>query len=202
MGNFLKSRFCLRNVLILLMPCILYSGVSSASADNLPFRPPESPDNLPATALIETEKGPFEIEFYRKEAPITVAGFVYLTNMRYYENLTFHRVVPDYIVQGGDPKGTGTGGPGWTLPPEFSNIKHTKGTVGMARFPGMFNPERRSNGSQFYITLSRSEHLDGLYTIFARVISGIDVVEHLKEGDRILRVSLPKFAESNSAVER
>jgi peptidyl-prolyl cis-trans isomerase B (cyclophilin B) len=96
------------------------------------------------------------------------------------------------VIQGGDPEGTGKGGPNYTIPPEFTNIKHRKGTIGMSRLPGERNPERHSNGSQFYICLTDAPHLDGLYTVFAEVINGLEVVEQLRAGDKIIRIRLPK----------
>lgn len=160
--------------------------------DKLPF--PVSTDyrDLPTTALIETNKGPIEIRFYRNEAPITVKNFEYLGLKNYYKDLTFHRHLPGFVIQGGDPKGDGSGGPGYSLPPEFSKIPHMRGTVGMARFDDEVNVERRSNGSQFYICFDESPHLDGLYTVFAEVISGIENAEDLRPGDKITGVRFPK----------
>ncbi|MCC6221130.1 MAG: peptidylprolyl isomerase [Deltaproteobacteria bacterium] len=133
-----------------------------------------------------------EIEFYREEAPITVRNFEYLGKKRFYENLTFHRYVPDFVIQGGDPQGNGKGGPGYGLPPEHSSVlKHRRGTLGMARLPSEVNPERLSNGSQFYICFSLAPHLDGLYTVFAQVISGMENAEKLRQGDKILEVQFP-----------
>ncbi len=164
----------------------------AAAEDKLPFGTNVESGTLPPTALIETEKGAFEIVFFVEQAPITVRNFEYLSKKGFYNNVKFHRYMPGFVIQGGDPLGTGKGGPGYALPPEYSVLKHVKGTVGMARLPGEVNPERKSNGSQFYITLAPSPHLDGHYTIFAQVIRGMDVVEMLREGDRIIRVRLPR----------
>jgi len=166
--------------------------VSVAQAENLPFPIPSDPRQLPESALIETTKGPIEIEFYREVAPITVSNFVWLAKKGFYDKIFFHLYKPNFIVQGGDPRGTGEGGPGYTLPAEFSNLKHELGTVGMAKKHNQVNPERRSNGSQFYISLNRSKHLDGLYTVFGRVINGIENALRLRRGDRIISVRLPK----------
>ncbi|MCB0358109.1 MAG: peptidylprolyl isomerase [Bdellovibrionales bacterium] len=180
---------------MVLLACVLL-GLPSASAtaqeSKLPFRPVRNPAELPATALVETSKGPFEIEFYREEAPVTVQNFVHLAKSGFYNGLTFHRYVPGFVIQGGDPKGDGSGGPGYTIPGEYSNLEHRRGTVAMARHSAQVNPERRSNGSQFYISLRRAAHLDGLYAVFARVINGMDVVEELRPSDKILRVMLPR----------
>jgi cyclophilin family peptidyl-prolyl cis-trans isomerase len=167
-------------------------GKSPPDKNKLPFRVPGNPGELPATALIETSRGSFEIEFFRHEAPAAVRNFEYLAEKNYYRNVAFHRYVPGYLIQGGDPTGTGRGGPGYRLPPEFSKLKHLPGTVGMARLPDPVNPERLSNGSQFYIMFTAAPHLDGLYTVFARVIQGMDVVGKLRDGDTIRVVRLPR----------
>ena len=159
----------------------------------LPFSTPVEISSLPTSALIETTKGAFEVEFYREEAPISVRNFVYLGKKGFYENLIFHRFVPGFILQGGDPMGIGkSGGPNYSLPGEFSEIKHEFGTIGMSRLASEVNPERRSNGSQFYITLGRAKHLDGLYSVFAKVISGARVVEQLRQNDKIISIKFPR----------
>ena len=177
--------------LVLLLAAPLLSLVTPAGAQKLPFSPPKSAKELPAGAEIETSKGKFEIEFYRNIAPVTIRGFEYLAKKGFYKNLTFHRFEPSFVIQGGDPTGTGKGGPGYRLPPEFSNaVRHIRGSVGMARISDYGNPERLSNGSQFYITLNEAKHLDGLYTLFARVVRGMEVVDRLRKGDSIVNVSL------------
>lgn len=168
---------------------VLFSGV--AFAQKLPFPEPTDPSTLPKSALIETTQGPVEIEFFREQAPITVRNFEYLGKKKFYEGLKFHRYVPGFAIQGGDPKGTGKGGPGYFLPPEHSDLKHVRGSVGMARLPNQANPERLSNGSQFYICLTEARHLNGLYTLFGRVIRGMENVDRLRAGDKILRVYFP-----------
>jgi peptidyl-prolyl cis-trans isomerase B (cyclophilin B) len=165
---------------------------AGAQQGKLPFSTPRNYQALPESAMVETTKGKFIIEFYREQAPVTVRNFEYLGKKRFYENLTFHRYIPNFVLQGGDPKGNGKGGPGYSLPPEFSEINHAEGTLGMAMLPAKVNPERLSNGSQFYITLADSPHLDGLYTVFGKVVEGMDVVSRLRAGDRILHVYFPK----------
>lgn len=168
---------------------LLAPSLATAQEEKLPFPVPADPRTLPKTALIETSKGPIEIEFYREEAPVTVRNFEYLGRKNFYNNLTFHRYREGFVIQGGDPKGNGEGGPGYLLPPEHSNeLRHTRGTVGMARLPNEVNPERYSNGSQFYIVFQRAPHLDGLYTVFAQVINGIENAEKLRPGDKILGI--------------
>jgi len=161
---------------ILVTFLLLAPRVASGDDFKLPFSHPEDYRSLPQTALIETTKGPVEIGFYRKKAPVTVKNFEYLAKKGFYKELSFHLYMEDFIIQGGDPQGTGKGGPGHTLPPELSQVPHLEGTIGMAKKPNPVNPERRSNGSQFYICLNRAKHLDGLYTVFAKVINGIENV--------------------------
>lgn len=176
-----------------LLVFILVPQLALAQVPQVPFELPVNPAVLPETALVLTSKGDFVIEFFRSEAPITVRNFVYLTEKQFYEGLTFHKYHPGFIVQGGDPLGNGKGGPGWTLPAEFSaNLKHRSGTIGVPRIPSVANPRRESNGSQFYITLGKHPHLDGFYTVFAKVKTGMENVRKLREGDKIIKVKLPK----------
>lgn len=167
-------------------------AMADEGEDKLPFAPPSSPSELPEAMLIETEKGSFEVLFYREQAPISIRAFEFLGRKGFYDNLTFHRYIEKFVIQGGDPLGNGKGGPGFTLPPEVSELKHVRGTVGMARKPGEVNPERRSNGSQFYICLTEAPHLDGLYTVIGRVVQGMEVVDELRAGDKIVRVRFAK----------
>lgn len=132
---------------------------------------------------IDTAYGPIEIEFYPKEAPKTVARITELAQKGFYNGLTFHRVVPGFVAQGGDPKGTGTGGSGQNLPAEFNSHKHVEGTVAMAR---AMDPN--SADSQFYIALAAIPHLDGQYTIFGQVTKGMDAVKKIKIGDKMTKV--------------
>lgn len=136
--------------------------------------------------IIQTNKGAMMIELFSSIAPKTAENFIKLIDTHFYDGLTFHRYVPGFVIQGGDPTGTGRGGPGYTLPAEISNKKHILGTVAMARLPDSVNPEKRSSGSQFYICLAPQPHLDGNYTIFGQVVEGIDVVMNLRKGDRML----------------
>jgi len=143
------------------------------------------------TAEIVTEKGSVIIELYKEEAPKTVANFIKLSKSGFYDGLTFHRVVPDFVAQGGDPQGTGAGGPGYTLPAEISpNLKHVEGAVAMARLPDSANPQRRSSGSQFYICLKDVFFLDGQYTVFGQVREGMAVVKQIAVGDRIKKIKI------------
>lgn len=146
--------------------------------------PAERIENKQAT--IKTAKGDIVIEFFPDVAPITVSNFVYLAEGGYYDGLTFHRVEKSpspFVIQGGDPLGNGTGGPGYNIPAEFNDIKHDRGVVAMAR---AMDPD--SAGSQFYITLGPAYFLDNNYTVFGRVISGMEVVDQIAVGDVMTQI--------------
>ena len=138
------------------------------------------------TATIVLDKGgEIRLEFYPVDAPKTVENFVTLAKKGFYDGLSFHRVVPDFVVQGGCPQGTGTGGPGYTLKAEFNKQKHVRGTLAMARSQ---HPD--SAGSQFYICYGPTPHLDGNYTVFGRVVSGMEHVDRIRQGDRMKSVTI------------
>ncbi|MBF0281439.1 MAG: peptidylprolyl isomerase [Zetaproteobacteria bacterium] len=134
---------------------------------------------------IETEYGKVMIELYPDVAPNTVANFKTLAGIGFYDGLKFHRVIAGFMAQGGDPDGNGTGGPGYKVKAEFSQQKHIRGTVAMARSA---NPD--SAGSQFYICFEPQPHLDGQYTVFGQVIDGMDVVDQIKVGTLMTKVSV------------
>jgi peptidyl-prolyl cis-trans isomerase B (cyclophilin B) len=137
-------------------------------------------------AVITMEKGgDIQIELYPEDAPKTVESFVTLSKKGFYNGLTFHRVEPGFVVQGGDPKGNGTGGPGYTLKAEFNKRKHVRGTVAMARSQ---SPD--SAGSQFYICFAPAPFLDGQYTVFGQVTKGMDVVDKIKVGDKMKTIKI------------
>jgi len=127
------------------------------------------------TAVLETNFGTIKFKFYSKEAPETSRNFIKLARSGFYNNLIFHRVLSGALIQGGDPNVDGSGGPGWTMNAEFSKLKHTKGTVAMARLPSDIN----SAGSQFYICVIPLPVLDGQYTIFGQVTEGQEVVDKI-----------------------
>ena len=150
----------------------------------------EGQQRMHPVAVITMEKGgEIRIELYPEDAPKTVESFVTLTKKGFYDGLKFHRIVPGFVAQGGDPKGDGTGGPGYTLKAEFNKRKHVRGTVAMARSQ---HPD--SAGSQFYISFAPAPHLDNDYTVFGQVTSGMDVVDSLQQGDKIrsARIEEPK----------
>ena len=138
------------------------------------------------TGVITLEKGgEIRMEFYPADAPKTVENFVTLAKKGFYNGLTFHRVVPDFVVQGGCPKGNGTGGPGYQVKAEFNKQKHLRGTVAMAR-----SQDPDSAGCQFYICYGATPHLDGQYTVFGKVVAGMELVDRIKQGDRMTSVAI------------
>jgi len=140
-------------------------------------------------ATISTAKGDIVVQLDASAAPLTVNNFVFLSRAGFYDNLTFHRVEPDFVIQGGDPTGTGAGGPGYTIPAEIQ-LPHVEGAIAMARKGDNVNPERASSGSQFYITLKATPFLDGAYTAFGHVIEGMDVVRSIAVGDVIEAITI------------
>jgi len=135
--------------------------------------------------IIETDRGKLTLELYPDVAPRTVTRFVELVKKGFYNGLTFHRVVPKFLIQGGDPAGNGMGGSGLPIPAEFNEKKHGAGTVGMAR---LRDPD--SADSQFYICLEPQPFLDGKYTVFGQVVDGLDVLPKIQEGDVMRKVTL------------
>jgi peptidyl-prolyl cis-trans isomerase B (cyclophilin B) len=137
-------------------------------------------------AQIETERGLIELELYPQNAPKTVNNFVFLAGEGFYDGVTFHRVISNFMIQGGDPTGTGTGGPGYRFEDEVKGnpLKHETGVISMA------NAGPNTNGSQFFITHSPQPHLDGKHTVFGKVLRGQDVVDAIRQGDRILKVKI------------
>ncbi|HTL39746.1 MAG TPA: peptidylprolyl isomerase [Methylomirabilota bacterium] len=158
------------------MPQQPMDQTTQPSTNNSGDSAPVAQDSYLAT--IDTSLGSFEVTLDHKAAPKTVENFVKLANQGFYNNLTFHRIVAGFMIQGGDPKGDGTGGPGYTIPAEIG-LKHTKGAIAMARLSDAVNPEKASSGSQFYVTLDATPFLDGQYTVFGYVTSGMDVVEKI-----------------------
>ncbi len=135
-------------------------------------------------AIIETDKGDIVLELFENDAPNTVANFVKLINKGYYNGLTFHRVIPNFMIQGGCPVGNGTGGPGYTIKCEINPRKHLTGTLSMA------HAGKDTGGSQFFITHSPQPHLDGVHTVFGQVIEGMDVVNAIRQGDVMKQVKV------------
>lgn len=137
-------------------------------------------------AIIETAKGNIELELFEKDAPNTVANFEKLAKEGYYDGLTFHRVLPNFVIQGGCPRGDGTGGPGYTIKCETQNNPNKHGTGALS----MAHAGKDTGGSQFFITHSPQPHLDGVHTVFGKVLKGQNVVDAIKQGDVMEKVTV------------
>ena len=146
------------------------------------------------TAIIETAKGNITLELFAKDVPVTVNNFVFLAREGFYDNCTFHRVMPGFMAQGGDPTGTGMGTPGYRFADEFSEHTHVAGALSMA------NSGSNTNGCQFFICYTAQHHLDGVHSVFGQLTSGMDVLESLTprdpskypnyKGDTIIRITI------------
>ncbi|MFH1466918.1 MAG: peptidylprolyl isomerase [Pseudomonadota bacterium] len=184
-------------------PDLAMRTAAGALAGFLSLPPPgePSPPSLPAwtafedllDARVQTERGEFVIAFHPEEAPYTVWRWVQFAEAGYFDGLSFHRVVPDFVVQGGDPRGDGYGGPGFALPDEFSPLPFQTGSVGMATG----GPD--TAGSQWFVTLSPQPHLTGDYTELGEVVQGLDVLRRLRQGDRITGVLIERRPSTASA---
>jgi peptidyl-prolyl cis-trans isomerase B (cyclophilin B) len=139
-------------------------------------------------AIIKTEKGDMTVQFYDKDAPGHVANFIKLAKSGFYDGTVFHRVIPDFVIQGGDPTGTGAGGPGYTIDCELDgeNQYHDRGVLSMA------HRGRNTGGSQFFICHSRNNtaHLDRNHTCFGKVVENVDVIDDIRQGDKILSIEV------------
>ena len=156
-----------------------------------PAEPKKGSKPVKQTAVITMEKGgEIVIDFYPADAPKTVENFVKLAKKGFYDGVVFHRREENFVIQGGDPKGNGTGGPGYTIPAEFNKQKHVRGAVAMAR-----TQDPNSAGSQFYICLASANFLDGQYTVFGIVTKGMDVVDKVKVGDKMKTVKIVEAAQ-------
>ena len=157
-------------------------------SDKLPKTAPLATDaDIPAgtQAKIELDSGSVIIKLLPDVAPNTVANFKVLTDIGFYDGLTFHRVIPGFMAQGGDPSGNGTGGPGYPVKAEFSDTRHVRGTLSMARSQ---HPD--SAGSQFYICFGPQPHLDGQYTVFGQVTEGMELIDEVDNGTKINSISI------------
>ena len=137
------------------------------------------------TATFDTDRGPIKVELKPEQAPLTVASFVNLARRGFYDGLSFHRVIDDFMIQGGCPQGTGTGGPGYKFEDEARNgLGHERGVLSMA------NAGPNTKGSQFFITHVATPWLDGKHTVFGKVVEGMDAVDAVRQGDKIKSVTV------------
>ena len=136
------------------------------------------------TATIETKKGKLVLELFAKDVPVTVNNFVFLANEGFYDGTTFHRVIPGFMAQGGDPTGTGSGGPGYSFTDEFTDHRHVTGALSMA------NSGPNTNGCQFFITYTPQHHLDGKHSVFGQLTDGMDVLGKIEPGDTMVRITI------------
>jgi peptidyl-prolyl cis-trans isomerase B (cyclophilin B) len=144
------------------------------------------------TAEIITQRGTMKVSFFEKDAPGTVDNFISLAKKGFYDNLSFHRVIPNFVIQGGCPKGTGAGGPGYTIKCELAgeNQYHDRGVLSMA------HAGRDTGGSQFFICHNRqnTQHLDRNHTVFGKVVEGLDVIDQIRQGDKIEKIVVSEEA--------
>ncbi|MEG1928529.1 MAG: peptidylprolyl isomerase [Niameybacter sp.] len=177
-----------KSVLVAMILCMSFMGVGCAKSQAPETADPavtqvQALENNPIVTMNIKDYGTVTLELYPKIAPNTVNNFVTLANEGFYDGLTFHRIIEGFMIQGGDPEGTGAGNPGYSIPGEFSgngheanNLPHTKGVISMAR---SMMPD--SAGSQFFIMSADSPHLDGEYAGFGQVTSGIEIIEALEK---------------------
>jgi peptidyl-prolyl cis-trans isomerase B (cyclophilin B) len=147
-------------------------------------------------ATFDTDRGPIKVELFADKAPLTVANFVNLAKRGFYDGLSFHRVIADFMIQGGCPEGSGRGGPGYKFEDEANNgVGHERGVLSMA------NAGPNTNGSQFFITHVATPWLDGKHTVFGKVVSGLEAVDAVKQGDQIRKVTIEGDADAALAAK-
>ena len=173
--------------IILVLPILLLASCSGEAPKRKTYSapPPMTIDTSKQyTATIETGKGNLVLELFASDVPLTVNNFVFLAREGFYNGTTFHRVMPGFMVQGGDPTGTGTGTPGYSFADEFTEHAHVTGALSMA------NCGANTNGCQFFITYSPQHHLDGKHSVFGQLIKGMDNLEKIEQGDTITRITI------------
>jgi len=158
---------------------LFFSTMLAVIANNVTIMPIQANQSNELSAVIKTSKGDIHLTLYPEEAPMTVANFVNLAGRGYYDGLVFHRVLDNFMIQGGDPTGTGSGGPGYQFGDEFSP-KRRHNSAGIL---SMANSGPKTNGSQFFITHRATSHLDDMHSVFGKVSSGQDVVNAIAQGD-------------------
>jgi peptidyl-prolyl cis-trans isomerase B (cyclophilin B) len=170
--------------LTLLAGAVLFMGCNNSGGERM--EKPKAAEPLPQVT-IQTNKGNIVLELAEDDAPNTVANFISLAEKGFYDGGTFHRVIPNFMIQGGDPTGTGRGGPGYVIADECSpRLRHERGVISMA------NAGPNSGGSQFFITHVATSWLDGKHAIFGKVTSGLEVVDAIRQGDKMIKVSVDR----------
>lgn len=173
--------------IILVLATVLLMSCAGTTPSRKTYSAPPSMEidiSKQYTATIETQKGNLVLELFASDVPVTVNNFVFLAREKFYDGTTFHRVIPDFMAQGGDPTGTGTGGPGYSFADEFTEHTHVAGALSMA------NSGPNTNGSQFFITYTPQHHLDGKHSVFGQLVEGMDVLEEIEQGDIIVRITI------------
>ena len=177
-------------VIAFALPLAVSAPVSAEEGHALPQRTFKHDFSKTQKVLVEikVDEGVMKFELFFKEAPNTVANFMHLTDSGFYKGTTFHRVIQGFMAQGGDPKGDGTGGPGYTIADEINgNLKHLTGTLSMA------NAGPGTGGSQFFICHTPQPHLDGRHAVFGKMTAGFDVLTRIEKGDRILDLKVTEI---------
>jgi len=180
----------LRWLLMMLLSLVLFMASCAGAAPEPKKKTYSSPPPMTIdtdkkyTAIIKTEKGDLELELFASDVPVTVNNFVFLARDGFYNGTTFHRVIPDFMAQGGDPLGTGMGGPGYTFADEITGHTHVIGALSMA------NAGPNTNGSQFFITYAPQPHLNGKHSVFGQLTKGMDVLKKIKSGDAIIQITI------------
>ena len=178
---------------LLILVAVFFISTNLHAETKMTFSEPSVPMKFEAgkkySAVIHTSKGDITCELNTEKTPLSSTNFINLARGKFYDGLTFHRVEPGFVIQGGDPAGNGTGGPGYTVKAEIG-LPHIKGALATARTGDNVNPERKGSGSQFYITLEATPFLDGAYTVFGQTTAGMDVVSKIAVGDKINSVDI------------
>ncbi len=181
-----KSLFRVASIILVMVTLLSTSCAGAAPKPKTYSAPPPMTIDTSKQyiATIETEKGNLVLELFASDVPLTVNNFVFLSREGFYDGTIFHRVFSDFMAHGGDPTGTGGGGPGYSFADEFTEHTHVAGALSMA------NSGPNTNGYQFFITYTPQHHRDGEHSVFGRLIEGMDVLERIEQGDTIIRITI------------
>ncbi len=172
------------NIITSVFLCLMFAWTSISASDAKQFKKDYSKTNV-ITAKIYTHEGNITVNLDFKKAPQTVANFVELSQKGFYDGLSFHRVIQRFMIQGGDPKGDGSGGPGYTIVDEKNDLKHETGVISMAN-----RSTRNTGGSQFFLVQWPQPHLDGKHTVFGKITEGLDVIYRIEANDPIIKIEI------------